>query len=187
MRVIETELPGVILVEPRVFRDRRGFLLESFNLARYREHGIWCDYVQQNHTYSVGGTIRGLHYQLRSPQGKLIRTIRGSIYDVAVDVRRGSPTFGKWTAHTLTDQDQRQLFIPPGFAHGFCVTSPDADVEYRCSDYYDAEDQHGVLWCDPALAIPWPVAEPILSDRDQEYRPLSLDRDDLPSFASDDP
>jgi dTDP-4-dehydrorhamnose 3,5-epimerase len=139
--------------------------------------------VQDNHSHSVVGTLRGLHYQLRRPQGKLVRAVRGSILDVAADIRRGSPTFGKWVAVELSAANKRQLFIPAGFAHGFCVPTEPADVEYKCTDYYVGDDQHGVIWNDPLLAIPWPVTRPLLSDSDRAYAPLTDDREDLPSFT----
>ena len=182
MRVLPTELPGVMIVEPRVFSDARGFFLESYHAPRYAEAGITATFVQDNHSSSAKGTIRGLHYQLRHPQAKLLRVIRGSVLDVAADIRRGSPTFGRWVGVELSAENKRQLFIPAGFGHGFCVTSDVADVEYKCSDVYVADDQHGVLWSDPTIGITWPVREPILSDSDRAYRPLTRDREDLPVY-----
>jgi dTDP-4-dehydrorhamnose 3,5-epimerase len=182
MKVIETDLPGVLIIEPRVFGDDRGYFFESYQSERYATAGLPARFVQDNHSHSKPGTVRGLHYQLRHPQAKLIRVIRGSIYDVAIDIRRGSPTFGKWVAAELSEQNRRQLFIPAGFAHGFCVPTEKTDVEYKCTDYYAADDQCGIIWNDPALAIPWPVAHALLSEKDELYRPLTDDRTDLPVF-----
>ena len=184
MKAIPTELPGVIIIEPRVFSDARGFFFESYHAARYAEAGITVTFVQDNHSSSAKGTIRGLHYQLRRPQAKLMRVIRGSGLDVAVDIRRGSPMFGRWVGVELSAENRRQLFVPAGFGHGFCATSDVAELEYKCSDVYVADDQHGVLWSDPTIGIKWPVrgGEPILSDADRAYRPLIADRDDLPVY-----
>lgn len=182
MNIIPTELPGVVIIEPRVFHDARGFFFESYNAPRYAAAGITVTFVQDNHSSSAKGTIRGLHYQLRHPQAKLLRVIRGAVFDVAVDIRRGSPTFGKWVGVELSADNKRQLFIPAGFGHGFCALSDVTELEYKCSDVYVADDQHGVLWSDPTSGIQWPVREPILSDADRAYRPLTLDRDDLPVY-----
>jgi len=182
VKAIPTELPGVIIIEPRVFSDARGFFFESYHVPRYAEAGITVTFVQDNHSSSAKGTIRGLHYQLRRPQAKLMRVIRGSVLDVAVDIRRGSPTFGRWVGVELSGENKRQLFVPAGFGHGFCATSDVAELEYKCSDVYVADDQHGVLWNDPTIAIKWPVRDPILSDADRAYRPLTLERDDLPVY-----
>lgn len=182
MKTISTELPGVILIEPQVFPDARGFFFESYHAERYAQAGITTAFVQDNHSCSVQGTIRGFHYQLRHPQAKLLRVIRGSVFDVAVDIRLGSPTFGRWVSVQLSAENKRQLFIPAGFAHAFCVTSEVAEVEYKSSESYVADDQHGVLWCDPTIAVPWPTAEPILSERDRAYLPLMADRHDLPAY-----
>jgi dTDP-4-dehydrorhamnose 3,5-epimerase len=166
MRVLPTDLPGVLLIDPDVFRDSRGYFLETFNQRRYREAGISCSFVQDNQSRSVRGTLRGIHAQLRKPQGKLIRVVRGEIFDVAVDVRPGSPTFGKWIGANLSAESFRQIFIPPGFAHGFCVTSESADVAYSCTDFYDRSDEVGFRWDDPAVGITWPVDRPLLSAKD---------------------
>jgi len=154
VRVVPTDLPGVVVIEPEVHADGRGFFLETYHAERYERHGIRGPFVQDNHSRSTAGTVRGLHLQLRRPQGKLIRVIEGEVYDVAVDVRRGSPTFGRWVAVTLTSDNFRQCYVPPGFAHGFCVVSPIAQVEYKCTDLYDRASELGVAWNDPALAIP---------------------------------
>ncbi len=180
MRVVPTDLPGVVVIEPEVHADGRGFFLETYHAERYEQHGIRGPFVQDNHSRSTAGTVRGLHLQLRRPQGKLIRVIEGEVYDVAVDVRRGSPSFGRWVAVTLTSDNFRQCYVPPGFAHGFCVVSPIAQVEYKCTDLYDRASEIGVAWNDPALAIPWPVREPILSRRDSRHPTLAQLGDQLP-------
>ncbi len=182
MKTIPTELAGVVVIEPQVFADARGFFFESYNAQRYAKAGISCAFVQDNHSRSTRNTIRGLHYQFRRPQAKLLRVVRGSVFDVVADIRRGSPTFGRWVGIELSAENKRQIFVPAGLAHGFCVTSDDAEVEYKCSDFYVPDDQHGVLWSDRTIGIAWPVREPILSDKDREYRPLTLDRDDLPAY-----
>jgi dTDP-4-dehydrorhamnose 3,5-epimerase len=164
LRFLKTDLPGVVLVEPDVFRDPRGFFLETFHARRYREGGIPYDFVQDNQSRSQQGTLRGLHAQRHRPQGKLVRAVKGAIFDVAVDIRKGSPTFGKWVAATLSEENFRQIFVPPGFAHGFCVISEIAEVEYKCTDFYDQSDEIGVLW--NSAGIDWPVKDPLLSARD---------------------
>jgi dTDP-4-dehydrorhamnose 3,5-epimerase len=183
--VRDTDLPGVKIVEPRVFRDDRGFFLESFNAGRFTEHGLPTSFVQDNHSRSARDIVRGLHYQLRQPQGKLVRVVRGAIFDVAVDIRVGSPHFGRWTGVELSDENLRMLWIPPGFAHGFAVLSDVADVTYKCTALYAPDDDFGVLWSDPALNIDWPVAAPVLSEKDTRYRPLSADRHDLPTYVDE--
>jgi dTDP-4-dehydrorhamnose 3,5-epimerase len=164
LKFLPTGLPGVILIEPDVFRDARGFFLETFNAARYREGGIAADFVQDNHSRSLRGTLRGLHAQRRRPQGKLVRAVRGEIFDVALDIRPRSPGFGQWIGTRLSDEDFRQLFIPPGFAHGFCVLSESAEVEYKCTELYDRADEIGVRW--DSAGIDWPVNQPLLSPKD---------------------
>ncbi|MEL7360508.1 MAG: dTDP-4-dehydrorhamnose 3,5-epimerase [Bacteroidota bacterium] len=173
MTIIETNLPGVLIVEPRVFGDARGFFLETFNTERYEDAGIPYRFVQDNHSRSRRGVLRGLHFQKQHPQGKLVSVSRGAVYDVAVDVRPDSPTFGHWTGTELSEDNHRQLWVPPGFAHGFCVLSEVADFQYKCTDYYHPEDEGGVLWNDPALGIDWPFAEPTLSKKDQALKPLA--------------
>ena len=165
MRILNTDLPGVLVLEPDVFRDPRGYFLETFHERKYRESGIAHSFVQDNQSRSTRGTLRGLHAQLRKPQGKLVRALQGEIFDVAVDIRPGSPTFGKWTGAKLSD-DFRQMFIPPGFAHGFCVLSAVAEVAYKCTDFYDRSDEIGLRWNDPAVGIAWPIRDPLLSDKD---------------------
>jgi len=172
MRVIETELPGVVVIEPEVHKDERGFFLETFHGERYRRHGLPEVFVQDNHSRSVRGTLRGLHAQLRRPQGKLVRVVAGEVWDVAVDIRVGSPTFRRWVAVVLSAGNFRELYVPPGFAHGFCVLSEVAEVEYKCTDYYDPEGELRLAWNDPELAIPWPVRDPILSAKDRAARTL---------------
>lgn len=184
MKVVATELPEVLLVEPDVLRDPRGYFLETFHSAKYSAAGISTRFVQDNRSRSRRGTIRGLHLQVTRPQAKLVQVISGEIYDVAVDVRRGSPTFGRFAAVRLTADEFRQLYIPGGFAHGFAVTSETADVEYKCSDLYDPAAEIGIAWDDPSLAIPWPVAEPILSDRDRRHPRLADVSDRLPVYRS---
>src|SRR5262245_26714032 len=182
MRVNTTDLPGVLVIEPVVHRDDRGFFVETYHADRYRDHGIAAPFVQDNRSRSTAGTLRGLHLQLQRPQGKLVRAIEGEIYDVAVDVRRGSPTFGRWVAVTLSAENFRQVYIPQGFAHGFCVVSPIAQVEYKCTDLYDPASEIGIAWNDPALAIAWPVSTPILSPRDSRHPTLAEQRDRLPNL-----
>jgi dTDP-4-dehydrorhamnose 3,5-epimerase len=184
MRVLETEIPGVLIVEPEVFIDARGFFLESYQAEAYRQHGIAGPFVQDNHSLSVAGTIRGLHLQLGRVQGKLIRVIEGEIFDVAVDARRGSPTFGRSVCVILSAANFRQCYIPPGFAHGFCVLSQVAQVEYKCTDFYDAASEIGIIWNDPLLAIPWPVRDPVLSSRDRANPTLAVQMDQLPACAA---
>lgn len=184
MKIIRTELEGVAIVEPRVFPDARGFFFESYNAQRYAEAGLTASFVQDNHSCSAPGTLRGLHYQLLQPQGKLVRVLTGSVFDVAIDIRVGSPTFGRWVGVVLSAENKRQLYIPPGFAHGFCVMEETSEVEYKCTDFYRADDQRGIRWDDPILAIKWPVSNPTLSDKDQAYAQLSADRDDLPAYSA---
>ncbi len=173
MRVIATELPGVLIVEPQVFADRRGFFLESYNQQRYAEHGIDVAFVQDNHSRSARGTLRGLHYQAPPGQAKLVRVVAGEVFDVAVDIRRGSPTYGHWVGVTLSAENHRQLYVPTGFAHGFCVVSESADFLYKVTSYYAPAEERGIAWDDPALGIEWPVQDPILSDRDRHHPPLA--------------
>jgi dTDP-4-dehydrorhamnose 3,5-epimerase len=167
LRVIPAEIPDVLLIEPDVHSDDRGFFLETFHAERYAAHGIPGPFVQDNHSRSVQGTIRGLHLQVGRPQAKLIRVILGEIFDVAVDVRRGSPTFGRWVGVRLTAESFRQYYIPQVFAHGFSVLSPVAEIEYKCTDLYHPDGQLGLAWNDPSLNIPWGVESPILSERDR--------------------
>lgn len=166
MNTIETELPGVLILEPKVFGDARGFFLETYRADLYRDAGIADAFVQDNHSRSSRGVLRGLHYQLEQPQGKLVRVTRGEVYDVAVDVRRGSPTFGRFVGTILNDENHLQMYVPPGFAHGFCVLSEVADFVYKCTDYYHAASEQGIAWNDPDIGIDWPLAEVSLSTKD---------------------
>jgi len=167
MRLTPTRLKDVLVVEPDVFKDNRGFFLESFHARKFAEAGLKAVFVQDNHSRSGKGTLRGLHAQVRKPQGKLIRVVQGEIFDVAVDARPDSPTFGEWVGETLSAGNFRQFYVPPGFLHGFCVTGDFAEVEYKCTDFYDPSDEIGVRWNDPRLAIRWPVSDPVLSAKDK--------------------
>ncbi len=169
IKYTKTDLPGVLLIEPGVFKDSRGFFMETFHQKKYAEAGIYHAFLQDNYSHSTQGTLRGLHYQLKHPQGKLVYVITGEIYDVAVDIRRGSPGFGKWTGQYLSGKNKRQLFVPEGFAHGFCVISETADVLYKTTDLYNPDDEYGVLWSDPTIGIDWPVEAPIVSDKDKQF------------------
>jgi dTDP-4-dehydrorhamnose 3,5-epimerase len=182
VKISETSLPGVLLLEPVVHRDGRGYLFESFRADVLEKAGL-PRFVQDNQSFSVRHTLRGLHFQLEKPQAKLVRVVVGTIFDIAVDIRQGSPTFGKWTGEILSAENKRQLFVPAGFAHGFCVVDETAEVLYKCSDFYSgAADQRGVLWSDPRLAIEWPTKTPLVSDKDQalvgldDLRPEMLPR-----------
>ncbi|GAX63019.1 dTDP-4-dehydrorhamnose 3,5-epimerase [Candidatus Scalindua japonica] len=163
------DLPGVLLLEPKVFNDSRGFFMETFHQKKYADAGIDHVFVQDNYSHSTRGTLRGLHYQLNHPQGKLVYVITGEIYDVAVDIRRGSPGFGKWVGAYLSEKNRRQVFVPEGFAHGFCVVSETADVLYKTTDLYNPDDEYGVVWSDPSIGIDWPVEVPTVSDKDKQY------------------
>jgi len=166
MKVLPTKFDGVYIIEPKTFYDDRGFFFETYHQRRYAESGINCNFVQDNLSRSVRGTLRGLHYQLEHGQAKLIQVIRGVVFDVVVDIRRGSPSFGQWAGVNLSDENKSQLFVPEGFAHGFCVLSEAADVVYKCTDFYAPEDEGGILWSDPDIAIDWPIANPLLSNKD---------------------
>jgi dTDP-4-dehydrorhamnose 3,5-epimerase len=168
MNVEKTPLAGLLVVHPKVHPDARGFFLETYHESRYAEAGIDVRFIQDNHSSSVQGTLRGLHAQLQRPQAKLVRCIEGAIFDVAVDVREGSATFGQWFGVELTALNHRQLYVPAGFLHGFCVTSEQAQVEYKCSDVYVPGDQVGVRWNDPDIGIQWPLKDPLLSDKDRD-------------------
>ncbi len=185
MKVVELALPGLCRIEPVVFRDDRGEFVELYHVERYAERKIGKPFVQDNMSCSTEGVLRGLHYQLGHPQAKLVMVVHGEIFDVAVDIRRGSPTFGKWDGAVLSSQNRHQLFIPEGFAHGFCVLGKTATVVYKCTDYYAPSEERGVRWDDPGLGIAWPVAAPILSDKDRAYAFLSnVPPEDLPPFGS---
>ena len=185
MKVIETRLPGVLIIEPKVFGDERGFFQETYHEQRYQEMGIKERFVQDNHSRSGKGVLRGLHYQLKHPQGKLVRVTHGEVYDVAVDIRQGSPTFGQWHGTILSDENHRQYYVPPGFAHGFLVLSESADFFYKCTDYYYPEDEGAVAWNDPTLAIEWPLTEVSLSKKDSAAPCLAdIPTDQLPEYKN---
>jgi dTDP-4-dehydrorhamnose 3,5-epimerase len=174
MNVIKTKLQGCVVIEPTVFGDDRGFFLETFQAERYADlAGITSPFVQDNHSRSARGVLRGLHFQKNKPQGKLIRVVKGEVYDVAVDIRQGSPTFGQWEGIILSEENKTQLWVPPGFAHGFVVLSDIADFEYKCTDYYDPSDEGSILWNDPELNIPWPIDNPKLSEKDANAKKLA--------------
>ena len=167
MNVIKTKLKDCVIIEPKVFGDERGFFLETFHADRYADlSGISLPFVQDNHSRSSKGVLRGLHFQKTKPQGKLVRVVRGEVYDVAVDIRSNSPTYGQWEAVILSEDNKSQFWVPPGFAHGFVVLSDTADFEYKCTDYYDPSDEGSLLWSDPNLNIPWPINNPKLSEKD---------------------
>ena len=182
MKVRETPLPGVLVLEPKVFRDDRGFFTETYSTRALAGKGIPLLFVQDNHSRSSRDVMRGLHYQLERPQGKLVHVARGRIFDVAVDIRIGSPTFARWFGIELNDENLLSLWVPPGFAHGFCVLSEFADVIYKCSALYESSDDRGVKWDDPRIGIDWPVKNPIVSEKDSRYDGLALNRFDLPPF-----
>ena len=181
----KTSFPGVILIKPDVFSDPRGFFIEVYHKRKYSEEGIDKSFVQDNYSNSKQHVLRGLHYQLKNPQGKIVYVIRGEIFDVAVDIRRGSPTFGKWTSFYLSSENCHQVFVPEGFAHGFCVLSESADVIYKCTNFYTPGDDLGILWSDQDIEIDWPVKAPFLSDKDLKNPKLSeLSKDLLPAYKS---
>lgn len=185
-RVRETALSGVLVIEPPVASDQRGFFLETWRRSRYVEIGLPADFVQDNVSRSAGGTLRGLHFQEPFGQGKLVQVLDGEVFDVAVDIRLGSPTFGRWTGEMLSAANHRQLYVPPGFAHGFCVVSETALVAYKCTNYYRPDVECSIAWNDPEIGIAWPVSNPMLSSRDSAAPRLSaVDRDRLPRFVGD--
>jgi dTDP-4-dehydrorhamnose 3,5-epimerase len=187
MRAIPTDLPEVIGIEPRVFADERGFLFEAYSARRFRELGIACTFVQFNHSFSLARVVRGLHYQVVSPQAKLVRVVRGRIFDVVADIRRGSPRFGRWVGAELSAENRRQLFVPAGFAHGFCALE-EAEVLYAVDTHYAPEHERGIAWDDPELGIRWPVTAPILSARDARLPRLAqVAPADLPLHDADGP
>lgn len=171
MKIIETHLPGVVVIEPKVFGDKRGFFLETFRQDVLQQAGINVTFVQDNHSRSSQGVLRGLHYQLKQTQGKLVRVTSGSVFDVAVDVRNGSPTFGQWYGTQLDEESMRMMYVPPGFAHGFVVLSESADFLYKCTEYYHPESEQGIAWDDPDIGIEWPIksltSEIALSEKDK--------------------
>ena len=183
MEIIGTRLPGVFVVRPRVHEDPRGFFMETYRENVLAGAGIHEQFVQDNHSHSSRGVLRGLHYQLRNPQAKLCRVVQGEVLDVAVDIRVGSPNFGQWVSVLLSAENHVELYVPKGFAHGFVVQSETADFLYKCSDYYNGSDDRGVLWNDPAIGIDWETPSPILSEKDNSYLPLSqIALDQLPRY-----
>lgn len=183
MNVIKTDLPGVLIIEPRVFGDARGFFIETWHQGKYADLGLPERFVQDNLSRSTKGVLRGLHYQHPQAQGKLVYVLDGEVFDVAVDVRVGSPTFGRWVGVTLSAENKRQMYVPPGFAHGFCVTSDSVLFAYKCTDFYNPKTEGSVCWNDPAIGIVWPIAQPSLSDKDR-VAPLLKDvpRERLPLY-----
>ena len=173
MEVTKTAIPAVLLIKPNVFGDSRGWFQETFQTYRYREAGIDADFVQDNVSFSQRGVLRGLHFQDPQPQGKLVSVLQGEVFDVAVDIRRGSPTFGQWVGEYLSADNHHQLWVPPGFAHGFCVTSETALLAYKCSDYYNPKTEYCIRWDDPTLNIEWPIKEPLVSEKDKRGLPLA--------------
>jgi dTDP-4-dehydrorhamnose 3,5-epimerase len=175
MKIIETAIPDVFLLEPTVHGDARGYFMETFREAWFRDHGIDARFVQDNQSSSLQGTLRGLHYQLRQPQGKLVRVVSGEVFDVAIDMRKDSATFGKWVGDFLSAENKRQLWVPPGFAHGFYVVSESAELYYKCTDYYHPEDDHCLLWSDESVGIDWPLVNdsPLLSEKDRNGKTLA--------------
>ena len=182
MNIVSTTLPGVFIVEPKVHRDPRGWFLETYHVDKYTYGGKPLLFVQDNCSSSVQGTLRGLHAQMSCPQGKLVRVARGEVFDVAVDIRRGSPTFASWTGVTLTAENFKQIFIPPGFAHGFCVLSNNAEVEYKCTDVYTPGDEITIAWNDTQIGIQWPINSPLLSSKDAAGQSLEILWDKLPTY-----
>lgn len=176
------DIPGVLLLEPSVLSDRRGCFMETYHEQRYADAGITERFVQDNCSRSVRNTVRGLHFQEPHAQGKLVMALEGTVYDVVVDIRKGSPTFGQWYGIELSGKSLHQMYIPPGCAHGFCVTSETATFLYKCTAYYSPRDERGILWDDPALGIVWPISEPILSQKDQAYRTLKGMEMELPFY-----
>lgn len=179
MKVVNTPLPGVVVLEPDLYGDNRGFFLETYREDTLREFGISDRFVQDNQSRSTRGVLRGLHYQLVKPQGKLVRVARGAVFDVAVDVRRGSPAYGKWFGTTLDEDSMRMMYIPPGLAHGFVVLSDTADFIYKCTDYYNPNSEQGILWNDPVIGIKWPITDVHLSQKDGNYPALEMQPEDL--------
>lgn len=182
LKITPTRIPEVLLVEPQVFGDSRGYFLESWHAQKYAELGLEATFVQDNQSRSHQGVLRGLHYQLQQPQGKLVSVLAGSVFDVAVDIRRGSPSFGHWVGIELSADNHRQLYVPPGFAHGFCVLSSSADFYYKCTDYYAPQYEHGLLWNDPDIGIEWPGDGFAVSDKDQKNQTLAQLHDQLPVY-----
>ena len=174
MIILEANIPDVLIFRPKTHGDDRGFFMETFRVSYFRERGLNFEFVQDNHSFSMRSTLRGLHFQRQRPQGKLVRVLAGEVFDVAVDIRRSSPTFGRWVGEFLSSHNKKQLWVPPGFAHGFFVTSETADVSYKCTEYYDSHDEFSLLWNDPDVGVDWPIqdCDPLLSDRDKNASSL---------------
>lgn len=184
MKAVELAIPGVLRIEPKVFKDHRGYFLETYHSGHFADLGLQYTFEQDNLSFSVKNVLRGMHYQLGRPQAKLVMAVHGEIFDVAVDVRKGSPTFGKWVSTVLSSENRYQLFIPEGFAHGFCVLSDTATVSYKCTDLYAPGEERGLRWNDPLTAIDWPISAPILSEKDEKYPTIgTIAREDLPQFG----
>ncbi len=185
MKFTKTSFPDVFLIEPDVFKDTRGFFMETYNQRKYAEAGIDQVFVQDNYSHSKYGILRGLHYQLKNAQGKLVFVITGEIFDIVVDIRIGSPMFGQWFGAHLSAENRRQIFVPEGFAHGFIVLSESVDVIYKCTDFYTHGDEYGIFWADPTIGIDWPIKNPILSDKDSKNPKLrEIQEELLPAFHS---
>lgn len=184
MKVIRTPIADLLLIEPRVFADDRGFFLETFRRSGFEHQGVTLEFVQDNHSRSCKGVLRGLHFQKNYPQGKLMYVISGAIFDVALDIRRESPSFGRWYGAVLSDENHHQLWIPPGFAHGFCVISNQVDLVYKCTDYYHPEDEAGIIWNDPGLKIKWPIQKPIVSEKDSKNPTLREIEDEIHALVA---
>ncbi|MDP8206771.1 MAG: dTDP-4-dehydrorhamnose 3,5-epimerase [Candidatus Electryonea clarkiae] len=180
MEFIKTSIEGMFVVVPQVFSDERGFFMETYHVGKFAANGIDLSFVQDNHSHSTSGVLRGLHYQLHHPQGKLIRVMHGEVFDVGVDIRKGSPTFGKWHGEILSGENKLMLYLPPGIAHGFCVLSEEVDFLYKCTDLYSPEDDRGLIWNDPSIGIDWRITNPILSKKDQQNP--GLGEIELPSY-----
>jgi dTDP-4-dehydrorhamnose 3,5-epimerase len=184
MIIEETDLPGVLILEPKVFLDDRGYFLETWNSTRYEQAGIPGPFVQDNISFSKKGILRGLHFQYPQSQGKLIQVLSGEVVDVVVDIRVGSPTYGQWVGEVLSESNHRQIYVPPGFAHGYCVTSEAALFSYKCTDFYNPATEHGIIWNDPDIGIKWSIAQPVLSPKDTVYPRLKdLRPENLPQFG----
>ena len=185
MKLLETTIPGVLLIETVIYSDDRGFFMESYHAQRFADLGISNQFVQDNHSKSTRGTLRGLHFQYPHPQGKLVRVTQGEVFDVAVDIRTGSPTFGRSFSAVLDARNFRQMFVPEGFAHGFCVMSDTAEFQYKCTDFYSPDCELGIRWDDPDLAIDWPIQSPLLSTKDNEYPYLAqIPKQMLPIYGA---
>jgi len=184
VKITRTTIAEVLLIEPDVFGDQRGFFMESWHAKKYKDHGLNITFVQDNHSRSERGVLRGLHYQLVQPQGKLVRVLSGTVFDVAVDIRKGSPSFGQWVGFELSGENHLQVYVPPGFAHGFCVLSESADFMYKCTNFYAPEHERGILWNDPAIGIEWPGSNFLISEKDAKNCLLSDMYDVLPIWEA---